>query len=301
MVKKTLLTFVIIITIYILFIKYISDPNKYISEHQWQDNQIIAQDFLYTNIDSIDKIIVGSSLAFRLNAKYIQNFYNLSYGGLGVFDGLNTLSKKKFYPHFLFIEMNYIDRVPNIEFNSSIDNPMMNMLRGNFVAFRDGKQPMSYLAYPLGQKLSLYTLYILQTGIHKIHPDTESSLEEKDKSSLMETEILPIQIENYSKEPLNIDNTMKKLKEYISDFEKHGTTIVFFEMPVQYQLCNLPRSKSIRSAFYKNFPKDKYTYIDAPDMKEYETTDGIHLDYFYAEKYTIYFTKELERKGIKTN
>ena len=300
MIKKTLLTFLIIISTYIIFIQYFSNPDKYTSEHQWQDNQITVQRFLYNHTDSINHFIVGSSLAFRLRGEDLPGFYNLSYGGLSAFDGLNSLAKKNIYPRYLFIEMNFIDRPVNKEFNSSLNNPLMCVLRKHFLAFRDGKQPISFIAFPIGHRLSLYTLYVLQSGIHKIIPEnTYSNMKNKSiNANPMETEIIPRQMKRFSIEPADIDKTMKDLGKYVSVLEEHGTKIIFFEMPIQHQLENSPRCIAVRSAFYHNFPRDKYTYIDSPDMKEYETTDGIHLNYPYAKKYTEYFYRQIKNLGL---
>lgn len=303
MIKKTLLAFLIIISTYLIFIQYFSNPEKYTSEHQWQDNQIVAQKFLYSNSDSIKHFIVGSSLAFRLRGEDLPNFCNLSYGGLSVFDGLNTLAKKNLYPRYLFIEMNFIDRPVNNEFNSSLNNPLMGTLRKYFLGFRDGKQPMSFIAFPIGHKLSLYSLSVLQSAIYKIIPENiYSNMNQKIMNeNSMETEILPRQIKKFSVEPSEIDKTMKELSNYVSNLEEHETKVVFFEMPIQYQLENSPRCIAIRSAFYHNFPRGKYTYIDNPNMKEYETTDGIHLDYSYAKKYTEYFRNQIDSLKLNFN
>lgn len=297
MIKKSLFVFLLLIISYLLFIQHIANPDKYTSEHQWQDNQILAQNFLYSSTDSIQNVILGSSISFRLKTELLPKTKNLGYGGLGIFDGFKTLEAKNFYPKVLFIEMNFIDREANIEFISSIENPLMNMLRKYFPAFRDGKQPMSFIAFPYGQKLSLYTLYILQSAIYEIHPDNPN-INDSENKDLMESEILPQQILYYTNNINNIEKSITKLKEYISIYEKNGTKIVFFEMPVQYQLADLPRSTMIRSFFYKTFPKDQYLYFDCPDMKEYKTTDGIHLDGFYSEKYTKYFLDMMIKKHL---
>ncbi|PXV62795.1 hypothetical protein CLV62_11711 [Dysgonomonas alginatilytica] len=296
MVKKTLLSFFIIFIAYTIIVTFVTDSHRFVSEHQWQDNQIKAQEYLYSDTDSVENIIVGSSLADRLIIGYLPNVYNLSMGGLGIFDGLQTLTRKGVYPQKIFIEMNKIDRKASVDFTTSLNNPVMTFLRKYFIPIRDGKQPMGFIAIPYGQKITAYGIYITQTILHsvagKIVTREHHGIEEVD----MLTRILPRLLEEESQMPnaSDLEKDAQNLKYYVDILEKNNVTVVFFEMPIQHELCGLNKPTAIRNQFYRTFPRDKYQYIDMPDCSNYGTTDGLHLDGASAEKYTLFFKRQMD-------
>lgn len=294
MIKKTLVSFFIIFVTYTFIITYLVDPNKFSSEHQWQDNQIIAQKYILSNTDSIENIIVGSSLAFRMSTEHLPNTYNLSFGGLSIFDGLNTINKKAIYPKKIFIEMNMLDRKPSIDFTTSLNNPVMNLLRYYFPSVRDGKQPVGMMAIPYGEKVAGYSLYISQTILHS----TARKLIKKEPLQInMFQKQLSLIIGRNSQQPnkAELEQHITNLKDLVLILEEKNVNIVFFEMPIEPDLCDLSKPKAIRSIFYETFPRDKYQYIDIPDCKDYKTTDGMHLNKMYAEKYTSYFKETMDK------
>lgn len=297
MIKKTLLSFFIIFLTYTIIVTYVVDRHKFVSEHQWQDNQIKAQEYLYSNTDSVETIIVGSSLADKLVIGYLPGIYNLSMGGLSVFDGLQTIIKKGVYPKTVFIEMNKLDRKASVDFTTSLNNPIMTFLRKHFISIRDGKQPMGFIAIPYGEKITAYGVYIAQTSIHaiigRITNREQKGLDEID----MVAKILPGMIKDESQTPAtsDLDARSQTLREYIDILEKNGVNVVFFEVPIQTELCGLNKPTAIRNQFYKTFPRSKYLYIDMPDCTEYATTDGLHLDKASAEKYTLFFKEQIDK------
>ncbi len=297
MIKKALLSFFIIFMAYTIIVTYVVDRHRFVSEHQWQDNQIKAQEYLYSNTDSIQNIIVGSSLADRLIVGYLPDIYNLSMGGLGIFDGLQTITKKGVYPKTVFIEMNKLDRKASTDFTTSLNNPIMTFLRKYFISIRDGKQPMGFIAIPYGEKATAYGLYIVQTAVHTIAGKIVSRKEDGPEDVDMVTKILPRLLEEESHIPNNSDikKDTESLKHYVDILEKNNVTVVFFEMPIQHELCGLSKPTAIRNQFYKTFPRDKYRYIDMPDCNDYKTTDGLHLDKASAEKYTLFFKDEMAK------
>lgn len=297
MIKKALLSFFIIFITYTIITTYVVDRHKFVSEHQWQDNQIKAQEYLYSNTDSVENIIVGSSLADRLIVGYLPSIYNLSMGGLGIFDGLQTISRKGIYPQTVFIEMNKLDRKASIDFTTSLNNPIMTFLRKYFIPIRDGKQPMGFIAIPYGEKITAYGLYVVQTAVHTVAGKIVNRKEETTEKVDMVAKILPRLLEEESHIPnaSDLEKDAQNLKHYVDILEKNNVKVVFFEMPIQHELCGLNKPMAIRNQFYKTFPRDKYQYIDMPDCSDYVTTDGLHLDKESAEKYTFFFKDQMDK------
>lgn len=297
MIKKALLSFFIIFMTYTIIVTYVIDRHKFVSEHQWQDNQIKAQEYLYSDTDSIKNIVVGSSLADRLIMGYLPDTYNLAMGGLGIFDGLQTITKKGVYPKTVFIEMNKVDRKASIDFTTSLNNPIMTFLRKYFISIRDGKQPTGFMAIPYGEKITAYGVYILQTAVHTVAGKIVTPKEEtKDKVDMV-AKVLPRLVEDESHAPnaAELEKDIENLKYYVEILEKNNVRVVFFEMPIQHELCGLNKPTAIRNQFYKTFSPDVYHYIDMPNCNDYSTTDGLHLDKQSAEKYTFFFKEEISK------
>lgn len=297
MIKKALLSFFIIFITYTIITTYVADSHRFVSEHQWQDNQIKAQEYLYSNTDSLENIIIGSSLANKLIIGYIPYAYNLSMGGLGIFDGLQTITRKDVYPKTVFIEMNKLDRKASIDFTTSLNNPIMTFLRKYFIPIRDGKQPMGFIAIPYGEKATAYGLYVVQTAVHTVARKIVNRKEETTEKVDMVAKILPRLLEEESHIPnaSDLEKDAQNLKHYVDILEKNNVKVVFFEMPIQHELCGLNKPMAIRNQFYKTFPRDKYQYIDMPDCSDYVTTDGLHLDKESSEKYTFYFKDQMDK------
>lgn len=297
MIKKTLIIFLILFGAHTVIVSYIANPDRYISEHQWQDNQIKTQKYLFTDLDSVDAIIVGSSLSERIHMNMLPHFYNLGLLGLGPIDGMSVVKAKGKYPQYVFVEINHIDRQISDELKNSIENPLMTPLRHHLISLRDGKQPMGFIAIPYGQKATAYGVYLMQTALTSISP--KHQLADTTNTSVdMVDKMLAQSIEYQNKIPDNLDIQIGLLKEYVDIMSQNGSTVIFFEMPIQPQLCGLPRSVAIRNKVYKAFPENEYKYINVPECGDYTTTDGEHLDFSSAQKYTEYLVNQIKSLNI---
>ena len=256
-----------------------------LSQHQWQDNIIKAQNFIYhTEGKAPENIIVGSSMSCRLVQDSLQDFYNLSFSGQSVFDGLRILKAQKNLPKHLFIEMNVILKKEDKNFTDALLNPFLYTLKKYIPVLRDGKQPMAIAGFLLSE-------VIKETG-NATTPTTSSVNQD---ALFMKT--LNVQRKDYLNAPgkETSEAIFTQLKDYTDYFQQEGVDVIFFEMPVHPSLCNLPKAVVIREKFYQNFPRDKYYYIPMPNCNIYHTTDGIHL----TQEETLVYTSYLKNR-IKT-
>lgn len=296
MVKKALVTFLLIFVAYTVIVTYATDPNRVISEHQWQDNQIKAQDYLFSNTDSIKAVAVGSSLIERIPLHIMPNFYNLGLLGLGPFDGLFTIKYKGVYPKYIFIEINHIERELNKELTSSIDNALMTPLRKHFIPLRDGKQPMGFISIPYGQKAVAYGIYLSQTALN--YTANKIGIESNPQASIYDQATSQV-IAFHQKVPTNLEKQTTILQRHMAQMSYNGVQFIFFEIPGETQVTQLEGPTAIRNHMYKVFPRDKYIYIDMPDCNGYKTTDGQHLDKESSLKFAEYFKDQIEKLGIE--
>jgi hypothetical protein len=291
MIKKTLIAALAIFILYTLFVAFFAPKWWFASQHQWQSNIIKAQKFIYNDTDSFDNIIVGSSISCRLVMDSLPNTYNLSFSGQSIFDGLELLSHKNKFPKNIFIEINFVLRPENKNFTSSLNSPILYYPKKFLPSLREDKQPIAII----GEQLSVHFTSNIIGKTKSIFGFTQKQTTNKNNHTFFD-KMLKKEMENYSTLPDSslLIKSFSDLEIYVKALEEKEVNIIFFEMPVNSQLTDLPRAKLIRSTFFEYFPKAKYTYIPMQDSVQYKTTDGIHLNKEEALRYTLY----LKNKGI---
>jgi hypothetical protein len=260
-------------------------------QHQWQDNIVKAQTLLYNESDTIRNIVVGSSLSGRLVMDSIPDFYNLSFSGQSIFDGLNLLRHKKELPENIFIEMNVVTRRESEDFKTTLFSPVPYTLRKYIVSLRDDRQPLAIIGNCLKKLLDRLSrlaraLFGVKTGIM-----VEAKEENKFSKNDLFQKMLDLQVKSYSEKPDEdfLNKQIHLLKDHVLFLRENKCQVIFFEMPVDPVLTQLPLAKNIRNEFHKHFPKTEFSYIEMPDCLEYPTGDGVHLLNDAAIKYTSYF------------
>ncbi len=284
LIKKTLLTTATLLALFTLYSVNIN-PDSYIKQQQWQENTIKAQRYLFGQKHK--SVIVGSSLSAKLTDALPQ-YYNLAFSGQSVYDGLRVILEKTELPDTVFIEMNTLLVPENEAFTANITNPLLNLLRENIPAFREGKQPLPLVVKEmenLAQSLRGNGSQGANTG----------------GSPRLFSELLATQVKKYSITPpaQTTQLALNRLRKYVNSLEAKKVTVVFFELPVHPGLCNLPLSVAIGDSFYTAFPDQKYLYIAKPDCAGYKTTDGIHFTASDAQKYARYFKTEVWALGMR--
>jgi len=293
MIKKS-----IVFTIFLLICWNFLIKNKpfSLSQHQWQDNIISAEKFIY-DIDSIDNLIVGSSLARRFQMDSLPNFYNLSLGGQSIFDGLNILRNKKNLPRNVFIETNVIFRGENSNFNEIVSSSILNKLKESSSVFRTDKQPLAYVGYKVVSPIVWGFFYKI---IYRVRDKTKLEFQPKETINTSKSgntifdKMLALQLDSYSKD-INtsmMDKRFESLKNHIVFLESKGVKVFFFEMPVNPELLELNRAKYLRHRVKSEFPNNYF--ISLPNNLEiYKTRDGVHLTNEESKIYTEYFKNEV--------
>ncbi|MBK8397946.1 MAG: hypothetical protein IPL26_22250 [Leptospiraceae bacterium] len=265
MIKKSIITFAIL---FFIWSRFLSWKQVSASQHQWQDNLILAELFLF-DVKESSKLIVGSSLSGRLAMGVLWDFHNLSFGGLSIFDGLNLVRAKKNLPKNIFIEINVIDRNENESFKEAVSSPVINVLKKKFRALRTDKQPLALLG----------NFTFKETNIASVDQDLFNMLLERQK-------------ENYrviNKTLINKHLTL--LFEHVTFLNNNGVNVVFFEMPVNKELVQLEKAVYFRSKIIETFPNNRF--IPMPEnLDSYKTNDGIHLNPEEAMLYSNYFRNE---------
>jgi hypothetical protein len=286
MIKKSVFVGLLLLILYglLVFVK----PSLSASQNQWQDNIIKAQKYQYYEGDTIKNIIVGSSLANRIIDDSLPQVTNLSFVGHSIYDGFSVLLQGRTIPKRVFVEMNNVFRPGSSAFTSSLNSPILYNARKIIPSLREDKQPIGLLGKYINDNFT-------KKAIRKIKHFVLKAKESKSNPELF-SKMLAEHVNVYSKIPQKqlIYERFYDLKKIVDQLEKRGSTVIFFEMPVNGELCNLPLATTIRQNFYENFSPEKYAYIPVPDCSVYKTMDGIHLSRNEAIIYTSYFKDQIK-------
>ena len=281
MIKKTLIYTLILFLLYNLVL-YFWRPEFISPQGFWQDNQVKAQNYLYTNeCDDAENIIVGSSMSFRISTDNLPGFCNLSLLGENYIKGLELMKEKGKYPKRVFIETNFpAGRSKEGLFYDVLYNPILYPTRRYLPALRDGKQPMLVTASKIEEYAVIYN--IKEQNRDKYSAIFKRLAEPTPGIGLFQG------FEN-AVSSQEINKQLNDLNTFILDLESHNTEIIFFEMPLYKTLYYSPRVESIRKAFNDYFSPDKYIYLPKPGYNEYQTLDGLHLGKEETERFTRQF------------
>ncbi|HLP19008.1 MAG TPA: hypothetical protein VK174_01830 [Chitinophagales bacterium] len=287
MVKKAIITGVVLFALYSVFVVKLRPWWWRASQHQWQDNIVQAQYVLYTD-QPFTNIIVGSSLSRRIAVDSANETYNTSFSGLSVFDGLNVVTRTPHLPKRVYIETNFVLRDSSKDFSGSVFSPVLFYPRKVLFSLREQNQPIAVVG------THLYNHVQDWAAIH-LKPTAQKSAAAADNSKSIFERNLAIHSKTYAETPARelVEERFALLQQYVSLLEARGTQVVFFELPVDKHLENLPTAKVIRETFALKFPADKYAYIPMPDTGSFETTDGIHLNPESAARYSAYFKSRM--------
>jgi hypothetical protein len=290
MIKRTIIVAILLFITYSIFVISFAPRWWNASQHQWQDNVIKAQKFIYNDKDAYNNVIVGSSLSCRLVIDSIPQTYNLSFGGQSIFDGLKILTHVEKLPKIVFVEMNEVLRAEDKKFTSSLFSSMLYYPKKKLLSLREDKQPLGIIGAKISYRLIGLSIIHLKSFFHL----SQDSMSNNNGTDLF-SKLLQLQFEGYSKLPsqLLIDESFNNLKKYVAELEKKDINVVFFELPINSKLVNTPRANIIRKTFYDYFPKKEYNYIPLPDSTQYITTDGIHLGGNEALQYTLFFKTKI--------
>jgi len=283
MIKKAIYVFLALFLINIL-VRDVFKPNIILSQAQWQDNQIKAQSYLYSDSVRFDNIIVGSSMAKSLIADSLNDlsFCNLYFAGESPKEGLDLILKKGIFPQRVFIEVNRILKIDDSGFFDILYNPVLYPLREEVPVLRDGKQPLPLLTTLvetnittklIPERFSFFSNEHSRKNNFVLGADPDSAMAEQNEKQL---------------------KAIGVLEEYIRLLEEQKVTIIFFEMPSDIVNCKSDEIPDYRKVINRLYSPDKYLYMPNPECGLFKTNDGMHLIGDDIIRYTHYFKTQAD-------
>jgi hypothetical protein len=273
MIKKSIICFVVLAVLHLCFV--LANPSMGMATHQWQDNVMKAQQFLYAG--KTDTVMVGTSLSGRIIRDSIPFVKSVSFGGCSVEDGLKIILNKKDVPKLVLVETNLLLIDGNPELVSRITNGVIPKIRHWIPSLREQYEPISLFASLMMNSTGINP----QAGMAKVDMNL---LNESINRHIAEDRLMP---EEW------IKRRGETIKALIAGLESKGARFVFFEMPVNERLLHLKKNDQMRAFVKKEFPTSKYLYLPSDTFK-YLTTDGEHLDFEGQQRFSHYFRKVLE-------
>lgn len=266
MFKRMFLTFSLLVAAYAALVKWM--PVTYdTGQHLQGSNRIKAEGYLYGEGTAPDDVIVGSSLAFRMVADSLPpGTYNLAVGGLSLQEGLDLIAKSGRWPKRVFVECNILFRKYDQGFMDKVSDPVMMAARENVPMLREKNQPSGWL---FG--------WVKQRAKEQVGAEADASAELDGNTEVAGRFMLDEQLVHYKRIPGEdtVQQHIARLASSVAELEQHGTQVVFFEMPIDTRLMEMPLAEASRALISKHFPGKAYVQ---PDMaRGYITTDGLHL------------------------
>ena len=257
--------------------------------HQYQDNVNKTQQYIYRN--SIDTVMVGTSLSAHIIADSIPMVTSLSFGGCSVEDGLRIILYKKYTPKYILVESNYILKNANSALLSGMTEGPMPILRKWIPSLREKYEPIclynSFFDYFDYHFLGLVAYYNNKN-------EQNVNIDNTQKRDRLLLEIGRRLEEDKVLTPIELKDRINIIKQLTAELEEKGAKIVFFEMPINKKLAHLKRDIQTRDILHKEFPANKYLYLPS-DTAKYQTTDGIHFNNDDSKRFSHYFQTVLNK------
>jgi len=232
-------------------------------------------------------VILGTSVSRRLITDSLgRHFINLSFNAWTVYDGLGVVKMKGKPPACLLIETNYVRSLVLQPELSGIMEPISYYSGRMLKSMQLANQPAGLL---VGWGKSRFQSRIDAFKEKKRQDTGLYNLNIRQNVGIM-NEITPDSI---------LIKRFAGLKQLFEQFQEEGTSIIFYEVPIDHRLRQTNSMVEVRKYFNDYFPKKDFRYISLPEKDNYIYTDGVHLNKESALAYTLYLKQELNKlKGI---
>jgi len=276
MIKKTLISAVILFLLYNLFLAFVK-PTAGQGQHQWQKNRILIENYA-DHFQGCKVVIVGTSLSARLyNYLLPDSYYNLALAGESVFDGLNIVKQSAKKPKYVLIETNIYYKEPDKELGEGVFNPMMIQLRQWLPSFREENQPANLLG-PLFTKAGRSD----KSGQNMNDTAIVNTLL---RQRIKDNQVLP--------DTNMLNKSILTLKNDIKELQAEGVKVILYEIPIHCKLYTTTRYIVPKRKFMAAFPATQYTWLPDADCAAYQYSDGEHMNYESSGKFVDWFVNQL--------
>lgn len=268
MIRRSLLIALLLAAAYALFLVLVK-VDWDTTQHLANGNRIKAERFVYGPADSSRTVIVGSSLAYRIELdSFPTGTTNLGFGGLSIYDGLDLVLHAGKRPERVLIETNVLFREADHVFTDAVFAPALYGMRQHMPLMREQYQPSGVLYGWLRKRF------------------TPAVAEAVDTTTVPVQAMIDEHTHNYAQLPADSvqQRFLHTLQADVAALEKQGIEVIFFEVPIHDDLMGSKLSERSRAVIAEKFPQHRF--IRTQPGEHWRTTDGLHLDKLDALRYS---------------
>jgi hypothetical protein len=294
MIKKSLLTAALLLILYHLALPHLSHKFYQINGQQ-RENYLRAQRYIY-DVPVGTNIILGSSMSLELNEEMLgPGYYKLTFPGGNTLTALEIIRRTGKHPPLVLIETNNIAPKADEQFLHDLFSPWLFHLRRYSPVFKEEGRPSNFV------------IGVVEACVRR----AEQFRTRRDRSpadASVGSQSAGVDPELFAKllrgnrdvllRPLSSSGLtagVTRLGEYVDELTRNGTTCVFFEMPIDPSLMNLPQPAGVRQTVTTRFPKNKYRWLEFANDHDYNTVDGMHLTHAEADRVTQSLMEQIAR------
>lgn len=282
MIRRSLLVFVVLVVLYALYVAFLK-PELNTVQHQASGNRISAEQYVFAPDEPGSTVIVGSSLSFRIELDSLPaKTSNLGFGGLTVYDGLELVRRSGKRPARILVETNMIFKEADRAFLDAVFQPGLFELRKMAPILREENQPTGVL------------VGYLKRGMKEEGPGPKAG---EPDSTMMSENLLNTNRGIFSKVPADSvqERFLTTLEREVKALEANGTEVIFLEVPISEELMRSPLAVRAREVISSRFPQHRFLRSD----RTWRTTDGLHLEWYNAQRYSRWLGAELRALPLK--
>jgi hypothetical protein len=284
MIKKTILAVVVMLLGYHLVFPHLSQKYFQLSGPQ-RDNFFRAQQYVH-KVPPQTKVILGSSLSLRFNDGMLgQDYYKLAFGGGSVFTGLEIIRHTNKRPPIVLIEINEIGWEEDKVLLHNLLAPWRRRLRDYSRIFREEGRPANFVN-GVGELFVRKLCHWTSRRLGQEPASDSPNWSKAENPALFSRLYRVFHDEHLAAAPPNLTGQTNRLGDRVDELTRNGSLCVFYEMPIDSSLSELPSPAAVRSAMEKRFPKNRYRWLEFPHDHDYDTYDGLHVSQPEANRLT---------------
>jgi len=254
-----------------------------------ETNHVKVEKYVYNN-SKFKWVLVGSSRTAQIVPEDIgSEVANLGMRGIASGTGLEIVQRTKLKPSILLVEINEtIGRPKDTDLIDSVFNPFYYYARLYFPMFRTEYKPVSVFIQAIrnfAEKQNIMTIEQLQK---QRLIDTKSAKENNIKTTIAQ-EKQPLS--EKSKRDLILQAEV--LKSQIAEIEKSGIRVVLYDVPGDRRVDNTMQRRQQRDILRNFFTADTFEWLPEPPVKDWITTDGVHLIHTEAKELATFIREQL--------
>jgi hypothetical protein len=242
-------------------------------------NRIRAENFLYAP-GAFDCVLTGSSMTARLPDEALdERIYKLAFGGGTPIEGLEIVLRSNQLPKLVVVEVNALVTDPLDFIPEHLFNPVFERLRSYLSFMRTEYRPASVVVSALAAA----------HGPPPV-PSGASNIKKKILGNILARAAL--QGGHLPEEPLFTDN-LDRLEKLVQQLEASGVQVAFLYMPMHPKIAMMRGRAAVLTRTRQRFDPTRYNWLEPGKHRDFETTDGVHLNRSEARYVAEYIHREI--------